>query len=253
MSPHVVVFRDPELLAATTAARLVTKLVDVQAARGMASVVLTGGGVGIAVLEHLRHSPARDAVDWSRLDVYWGDERFVPAADPERNELQARQALLDHVPVDPARVHPMAASDGEFGADPDAAAAAYAALLAEHAQREHHTGVPAFDVLMLGMGGEGHTASIFPGSPAVHAGDQTVVAVRDCPKPPPTRVTLTLPAIRRAAEVWVVTAGEGKAEAVAMAMAGAGEVHVPVAGATGRVRTRWLLDRAAAGALRNVR
>lgn len=253
MSPHVVVFPDAELLAATTAARLVTKLVDVQAARGMASVVLTGGGVGIAVLEHLRNSPARDAVDWSRLDVYWGDERFVPAADPERNELQARQALLDHVPVDPARVHPMAASDGQFGADPDAAAAAYAALLAEHAQREHHTGVPAFDVLLLGMGGEGHTASIFPGSPAVYAGDQTVVAVRNCPKPPPTRVTLTLPAIRHAAEVWVVTAGAAKADAISMAMAGAGEMQLPVAGATGRVRTRWLLDRAAASALRNVR
>lgn len=247
MSRHIVVHRNAESLAATTAARLVTRLVDLQAAKGTASVVLTGGGVGIGMLEQLRRSPACDAVDWANVDVYWGDERFVPAADPERNELQAREALLDHVPVDPARVHAMAPSDGEFGDDPEAAAAAYAALLEEHARREHHRGVPAFDVLMLGMGGEGHTASIFPGSPAVYAVDNTVVAVRNCPKPPPTRVSLTLPAIRRAAEVWVITAGEAKADAVALALSGAGEVQIPVAGACGQVRTRWLLDRAAAG------
>lgn len=123
---EVVVYAAPELLAAAVAARLVTRLVDLQAAKGWASLVLTGGGTGVAVLEQLRRSPARDAVDWSRLDLYWGDERFVPADDDERNEKQARAALLDHVPVDPGRVHAMAASDGEFGDDPDAAAEAYA-------------------------------------------------------------------------------------------------------------------------------
>jgi 6-phosphogluconolactonase len=109
--------------------------------------------------------------------------------------------------------------------------------------------VPAFDVLMLGMGGEGHTASVFPDSPAVHENERTVVAVHGCPKPPPTRVSLTLPAIRRAAEVWIMTTGEAKAAAVAMALGGAGEVAIPVAGAQGRRRTRWLLDRAAAAKL----
>lgn len=247
--PHVVVYPNAEVLAAACAARLVTKLVDVQAAKGWASVVLTGGGTGVAVLRELRHSPARDAVDWSRLDLYWGDERFVPAGDPERNELQAREALLDHVPVDPARVHAMAASDGPFGADVDAAAGHYARVLDERARAEHHSAVPAFDVLLLGMGGEGHTASVFPESPAVYEHDRTVVAVRNCPKPPPTRISLTLPAIRHAAEVWVLTGGTAKADAVALALAGAGEVQVPVAGATGTVRTRWLIDRAAAGKL----
>lgn len=247
--PHLVVHQSPELLAASCAARLVTKLVDAQAAKASASVVLTGGGVGIAILEQLRDSPARDAVDWSRLDVYWGDERFLPEGDSERNERQAREALLDHVPLDPSRVHPMAASDGEFGNDPDAAAEAYARTLADQAAREHHTGVPVFDVLLLGMGGEGHTASIFPESPTVYEDERTVVAVRNCPKPPPTRVSLTLPAIRQAAEVWVVTAGESKADAVALALSGAGEVQIPVAGANGQLRTRWLLDRAAAGKL----
>ncbi|HEX2129978.1 MAG TPA: 6-phosphogluconolactonase [Actinophytocola sp.] len=235
----MLVHRDPELLAAATAARLVTALVDAQAARGTASVVLTGGRTGGAVLEQVRVSPARDAVDWSRVDVYWGDERFLPAGDPERNETQARAALLDHVPVDPARVYAMAPSDGEFGDDPEAAAAAYAGLLDP---------VPAFDVCLLGVGEEGHTASIFPDSPAVRETERTAVAVRDCPKPPPVRVSLTLPAIRRSAQVWLMTTGAGKADAVAAALGGAGEVALPAAGARGRERTLWLLDRAAAAA-----
>ncbi|OXM64961.1 6-phosphogluconolactonase [Amycolatopsis thermalba] len=251
-SSEVVVYANGELLAAAAAARLVTRLVDLQAAKGSASVVLTGGGTGIAVLEQLRRSPARDAVDWSRLDIYWGDERFVPADDDERNEKQARQALLDHVPVDPKRVHAMAASDGEFGDDVDAAAAAYARVLADNAQPEDHGDVPQFDICLLGLGGEGHTASVFPESPAVYETERSVVAVRNCPKPPPTRVSLTLPAIRRSHDVWLMTTGEAKADAVALALSGAGEVQVPVAGARGQRRTLWLLDRAAAGKLSNV-
>ncbi|MEU3269500.1 6-phosphogluconolactonase [Saccharomonospora sp. NPDC006951] len=246
-SPEVVVHADAELLAAATAARLLTRLVDLQAAKGSASVVLTGGGTGIAVLEQLRHSPARDAIDWARLDIYWGDERFVASSDGERNELQAREALLDHVPVDPARVHAMAPSDGVLGDDADAAAAAYAEVLAANAAPG--AAVPAFDVLLLGLGGEGHTASIFPGSPAANENERSVVAVRDCPKPPPTRISLTFPAIRQAAEVWLITAGEAKADAVALALSGADEVRLPVAGARGSLRTLWLIDKAAAGKL----
>ncbi|MBK1788188.1 6-phosphogluconolactonase [Prauserella cavernicola] len=251
-APEAVVYASPDLLAAACAARLVTKIVDTQAAKGSASVVLTGGGTGIAILEQLRTSPARDAIDWSRLDLYWGDERFVPADDPERNEKQAREALLDHVPVDPARVHAMAASDGEFGDDPDAAAAAYAEVLAANAAPEDHGDVPTFDVMLLGLGGEGHTASIFPESPAAYENERSVVAVRNCPKPPPTRVSLTFRAIRSAAEVWLVTTGEAKADAVALAMSGAGEVQLPVAGARGRRRTLWLLDTTAASKLGDV-
>ncbi|MGW5051692.1 6-phosphogluconolactonase [Actinokineospora sp. NPDC004072] len=234
---QVVVHRTPELLAAATAARLITRLVDVQAERGSASLVLTGGRTGIAVLEQVRASAACAAVDWSRVDLYWGDERFLPAGHPDRNETQARAALLDHIPVDPARVHPMSPSDGEFGDDPDAAAAAYADLVADRL---------AFDVLLLGVGEEGHTLSVFPTSPAVYETDRPVVAVRDCPKPPPTRVSLTLTAARNAAEVWLMTTGENKAEAVAAALAGADEVQLPAAGARGRDRTLWLLDTAAA-------
>lgn len=237
----VVVHSGGDLLAAAAAARLITKLVDAQAARGLASLVLTGGRTGNAVMEHVRDSPAREAVDWSRVDFYWGDERFLPAGHADRNETQARAALLDHIYVDPARVHVMEPSDGRFGDDPDAAALAYAEVLG--------TPVPSFDVLLLGVGEEGHTASIFPDSPAVHEVDRTVVAVRDCPKPPPTRVSLTLPAIRRAQEVWLMTTGEAKADPVARALAGASEVEIPAAGARGVQRTLWLLDSSAAAKL----
>ncbi|WP_418154956.1 6-phosphogluconolactonase [Actinoalloteichus caeruleus] len=246
-TPRVVVHRTPDLLAPAVAARLLTALVDAQAAKGSASVVLTGGRTGGAVLERLRDAPARDAVDWSLVDFYWGDERFLLSGDPERNETLARTAFLDHVPVDPARVHVMAASDGEFGDDPEAAAAAYARLLAERSVEQGGTaGVPRFDVCLLGVGEEGHTASLFPETPAVREPERTVVAVRDCPKPPPTRISLTLPAIRESAEVWLLTTGAAKAEPVGAALRGVDPVLVPAAGATGRVATRWLLDESAA-------
>lgn len=246
--PEVLIHRDEPLLASAIAARLVTRIVDVQAARGAASVVLTGGGIGTAALVALRESPAVDAIDWGRLDVWWGDERFVPHDSPDRNESQAREALLDRVPVDPGRVFPMAPSDSPDVDGPEAAAERYAQLLASRATPEDHGPVPRFDILMLGMGSEGHTASIFPESPAVRD-TRPVVAVHGCPKPPPTRVTMTLPTICAATEAWVLVSGESKAEATRLALSGAGPVQIPVAGVSGRARTLWLLDAAAASQL----
>jgi 6-phosphogluconolactonase len=247
--PEILVHRDAELLAEAVAARLVTRVVDAQAARGTASVVLTGGGIGIGVLAALATAPARDAIDWRHLDVWWGDERFLPTGDPERNDTGARSALLDTVPVDPARVHPMPATDGPDGPDPEAAAGRYAAELAGAALPGDHGGVPTFDVLMLGLGEDAHVASLFPGHPALYEELRSVVAVRGAPKPPPLRLTLTLPAIRSATEVWLVAAGEGKARAVHLAVSSAGAVQVPAAGARGRSRTLVLLDEAAASQL----
>jgi 6-phosphogluconolactonase len=232
--PKTIVHESQDELATRTAARLAAVLAEAQAARGTASVVLTGGRTGGAVLAALRDA----TLDWSTIDVYWGDERFLPGGDPERNETLARQELLDHVPVAPERVHPMAPSDGAFGDDPDAAAEAYAVLLKD---------VPSFDVCLLGVGEEGHTASLFPHSPGVAETARAAVAVRDCPKPPPTRVSLTLPTIGRAERVWLMTTGAAKAEAVAAALAGADAADIPAAGARGRQETLWLLDKAAAG------
>ena len=204
--PEVIVHHDAGLLAKAVAARLVTKLVDVQAAAGRASLVLTGGGIGTAVLAELAAAPARDAVDWRHLDIWWGDERFLPGGDQERNEAGAEQALLRHLDMAPGRVHRMPGTDGPDGPDPEAAAARYAVELRDAARPEDHGPVPGFDVLLLGIGPEGHVASLFPGMPALYA-DRSVVAVRGAPKPPPTRLTLTLPSVCSAREVWVLAAG----------------------------------------------
>ncbi|MFC8918169.1 6-phosphogluconolactonase [Streptomyces sp. NPDC057116] len=256
-APQLVVHRDKELMAQAAAARLITRIVDAQAARGTASVVLTGGRNGNGLLAALRSSPARDAVDWSRLDLWWGDERFLPEGDPDRNDTQAREALLDSVPLDPARVHTMPVAGGAHGMDADAAAAAYAAELAAAAGPEPYRSaataagapVPEFDVLMLGVGPDTHVASLFPELPAVRETELTVVGVHGAPKPPPTRISLTLPAIRAAREVWLLAAGEDKAQAAAIALSGADEVQAPAAGAYGKSRTLWLLDNAAAARL----
>jgi 6-phosphogluconolactonase len=246
--PLVVVHRDAQLLARAVAARLIISVLDAQAARGSASVVLTGGGIGIASLREVAASPACDAIDWDALDVWWGDERFLPADNAERNEKQAREALLDHVDVDDSRVHAMAPSDGPYGDDVDAAAEAYADELAKASRPEDHGPVPTFDVLLLGVGPEGHIASLFPGNPALYD-ERSVVPVRSSPKPPPTRLSLSLSSINAAREVWLIAAGEEKAAAARMALSGAGPTAVPAAGARGKSRTLWLLDRSAASRL----
>jgi 6-phosphogluconolactonase/glucosamine-6-phosphate isomerase/deaminase len=282
--PEVHVYPDGTELAIAAAARCVALLADAIFATGQAHLVLTGGGIGTKVLAAIASAPNRDTVDWSAVDFWWGDERFVPTGDPERNETGARAALLDVIGADPARVHPMAGPDGPDGDDPDAAAARYAAELtarahadaqnAPHVPEGLGTGeihaptgpvakgaedgtyaggrpagrsaVPAFDVLMLGIGPEGHVASIFPEMPAAYD-TGTVVAVRDSPKPPPTRISLTFPAIQAAREVWILASGAEKAEAVARALAGEPADKLPAAGARGLHRTLFLLD-APAGA-----
>jgi 6-phosphogluconolactonase len=183
-------------------------------------------------------------VEWSRVDFWWGDERFLPAGHPDRNETQARAALLDALPVNPDRVHPMPPSDGPDGDDPEAAAARYAANLAA-AARPGTALLPHFDVVLLGVGEDGHVASVFPEHPVAYE-TRPVSAVRGSPKPPPVRITLTLPTINTAEEVWLIAAGAEKSSAVGMALTGAGPVQVPAAGVRGVDNTLWLLDRAAA-------
>ena len=237
------VYPDTEALVQAAGDRLAGAIADAISARGRALVVLTGGGTGIGLLKRLRGHP----VDWEKVTLFWGDDRFVPHDDDDRNERQAREALLDHVAIPAANIHPMPPSDGPEGADLDAAARAYNALLAD--QAGNGDPAPVFDVHLLGMGGEGHVNSLFPHTPAVAEEHLMAVGVRDSPKPPPQRITLTLPAVRRSREVWLVVSGGAKADAVAAAVAGADPAEVPAAGARGREATVWLLDTAAAGAL----
>lgn len=236
-------YADAQALVTATGDRLVQAIDTAIDSRGVAYIVLTGGGTGIKLLTHVGEHP----IDWSKVHLFWGDDRFVPADDDERNVKQAREALLDSIDIPAANVHAMAASDGEFGDDIDAAAAAYERELADVAGNGSPT--PEFDVHLLGMGGEGHINSLFPHTAAVRETERYVVAVTDSPKPPPRRITLTLPAVRRSRQVWLVVAGAEKADAVAAAVGGASPEDVPSAGAIGRDATVWLLDEAAAAKL----
>ncbi len=245
MTPVVETYSGPDALVAAAGDRLVGAVEPAIAARGRALIVLTGGGTGIGLLR--RAGAHAQRIDWSAVQVFFGDERFVAADDDERNVKQAREALLDHVGIPAANVHAMPASDGEAGDDLDAAVAGYRRVLSEAA--EPGQPAPDFDLHLLGVGPEGHINSLFPDTPAVRETARLVVGVADSPKPPPQRITLTLPAIRRARQVWLVASGAAKADAVAAAVGGADPVSVPAAGAVGREQTVWLLDADAAAGL----
>ena len=239
--PDVLVLRDADALAHQVAERLLEKLVRVQSEGRVPAIALTGGGIADQVHAAVARLADESSVDWSRVDVWWGDERFVAADDEERNALQARRALLDHVALDPDRIHEVPASDSGV-ADVEAAAAAYSDAVREH-------GGGRFDVVMLGIGPDGHVASLFPRSDQLEVDDRVAVAVRDSPKPPPQRVSLTYGALNRTAEVWFLVSGDGKADAVARALAGADRHEIPATGVRGQDRTVWFLDEAAASRL----
>ncbi len=244
MSKIVEIFPDSETLVEAGSRRVVDAIYAAVAARGRALIVLTGSGNGIALLRYLK--PPQQ-IDWSKVHLFWGDERYVPEDDDERNDKQAREALLDHIDIPSSQVHPMPASDGEFGDDLAAAALAYEQVLAANA--EPGDPAPNFDVHLLGVGPEGHINSVFPDTPAVRETTRMVVEVDDSPKPPPQRITFTMPAVQRSREVLVLVSGAEKADAVAAAIGGADPVAVPAAGAIGRETTVWLLDEAAAAKL----
>ena len=244
MSKIVEIFPDSETLVEAGSGRLVDAIHAAVAARGRALIVLTGSGNGIALLRYLK--PPRQ-IDWSKVHLFWGDERYVPEDNDERNDKQARVALLDYIDIPSSQVHPMPASDGEFGTDVAAAALAYEQLLAANA--ESGNPAPNFDVHLLGVGPEGHINSVFPNTPAVRETTRMVVAVEDSPKPPPQRITFTMPAVQRSREVLLLVSGAAKADAVAAAINGTDPVAVPAAGAIGRENTVWLLDEEAAAKL----
>ncbi|HZA11105.1 6-phosphogluconolactonase [Mycobacterium sp.] len=245
MTPTIEKYPDSESLVAAAADRLVDAINSAIRARGRAMIALTGGGTGIGMLKHVADNGS--AIDWSKVHLFWGDERYVPEDDNERNEKQAREALIDRIDIPAANVHAMPASDGEFDDDLDAAAVSYDHVLAANADPGEPA--PNFDVHLLGIGPEGHINSLFPDTPAIREKSRLVLGVEDSPKPPPRRITLTLPAVQRSREVWLMASGDGKADAVAAAVRGADPVDVPAAGATGREATVWLLDEAAASRL----
>lgn len=247
--PELIVQHDAEDLALDVAARTLATLAHAQQTRGRAALALTAGSIMEAVWSALAASSSNDAVDWSRVDVFWADERFVPADSPDRNDGPAKKILFSNEPFSAARLFPMPTSDSPLGDDLDAAARFYADQLRQARRPDDPQDQPSFDVVLLGVGPDGHCASLFPEHPGLYDDSSTVIPVRNSPKPPPNRISLSFAGLNAAREIWVVASGESKAEAVAMALGGAGRTQIPSAGAQGTKRTLWLVDRAAASKL----
>lgn len=241
MGKRVLVHRDTEELKEIVAGRVIRTVQRTLAKRDSMNIVLTGGSVGIGVLSAINADPDRDTVDWHRVHFWWGDERWVPAGHADRNDQQARDALLDGLALPAGNLHPFPASDD--GLDLPAAAARYSADLAAAGESGQ---LPHFDILLLGVGPDGHIASLFPDRPDLVDATGSVVPVRDSPKPPPERLSLTLEAINSAERVWLALAGADKASALGLALAGAGRYQVPVGAVQGRRKTVFFVDEAAA-------
>lgn len=225
---------------AQAAAEAVAQLARAVASRcGRFTLALSGGETPRLLYRALAENH-RDAIAWDRLHCFWGDDRFVPADDPSSNLRMAREALLDQVAVPRINVHPMPV----FFHDPAAAAADYEATLRCY----WRTPWPRFDLILLGLGADGHTASLFPGSPALAEPQRWVAAVHEPTVTPAQRLTLTLPVLNQAAHVYFLATGEAKADTVARVLSGAaGVTEAPAAGVRpAQGELVWWLDEAAA-------
>jgi 6-phosphogluconolactonase len=218
--------------AQTAAARLRAAIEDARRARGAAHVALAGGTTPRRTYELL----AAEIADWTGVEVWFGDERAVGPDDPESNYRMVQETL--QAAGGGPEVHRI---EGEKG--PEAAAEAYAALLTDRIPLEN--GLPVLDVALQGLGPDGHTASLFPGNPAVQA-EGICLPVHDAPKPPPDRITLAVPVLRAARSIVFLATGEEKADAVRRLLAGP-DPAVP-SSALGGDRTELIVDRAAAPA-----
>jgi 6-phosphogluconolactonase len=233
--PRIEVHDDAEALASAVAAMLVSRLAAAQAEGLEPHLALTGGSIADAIHHEVAGVPSD--IDWAKVDFWWGDERFVPRDSSDRNAGAARAAFLDPVGADPDRVHEIGSAD-DFD-DVAEAAEAYGREIRDH-------GSQAFEVVMLGVGPDGHVASLFPDQPTLDVDDEEAVPVTDSPKPPPERVSLTLSALNRTRATWLVASGAEKAEAVAQAL---NDGDVPAARVGGTEETVWFLDREAASKL----
>lgn len=243
------VFRDPGELAHAVAAAFVDLVAEHPEEVGF-SVALTGGTIADRIHTEIARLGRDRDIEWGwAIEVWWGDERFVPAGSPDRNAGQARAAFLGPLGVGEGHIFEVPAlSDGATGpagavGDVRRAAEVYADLL----RFELHHG--AFDLVMLGVGPDGHVASLFPGRPELDVTGVDTVAVTGSPKPPPERVSLTFDALNRTDRVWFLVSGEEKAEAVARALAEDGSVAETPARGISAPQVVWWLDQAAASLL----
>lgn len=227
------ILKDAKAVAEAAAVRFAECAEQAVAARGRFTVVLAGGSTPEPTYRRLAEEPLVSRVAWEAVEVFWGDERCVPPDHRASNYRMARGALLDDVPIPEGNVHRIR---GELA--PEAAAAAYRAVLDEAFGEDAR-----FDLILLGMGNDGHTASLFPGSSALEIEDETVVAVRRAEQAISWRVTLTLPVLNAARAVAFLVSGVEKAPALARVRAGEALPAARVDPAAGEVW--WLVDRAA--------
>ncbi len=237
-APRVEVHESRSDLATSVAGAFLRLLTVRQAGGDVPRVVLTGGTIADEIHREIARLAPGSEVDWSRVDFFWGDERFVAPDSEDRNARLARADLLDRVGVDPARVHEVPSTAD--ASDVEAAATSYGELVRAAGGR--------FALVMLGVGPDGHVASLFPGFPHLDVDDRVAVGVTGSPKPPPERVSLTFAALNRADEVWFVVSGADKAEAVGRALSTPPpDLHeIPAVGVRGGAETIWFLDRESA-------
>ncbi len=235
---QVTVFPSAAALAEGTAELFALRAVEAVEERGRFHAALAGGTTPLAAYRRLAAAPWADLVPWASVELWFGDERCVGECDAGRNDAAAREALLLHVPVPPENVHPVAslAPDG---------AARYEALLRERLSSPAPA-VPVLDLVLLGLGEDGHTASLFPGHAALLETERLVVRVDGAPKPPPSRVTFNLPLLNAARCAAFVVSGRGKSAALARVLSG--DRDLPAACVDPPFGERlFFLDRAAAG------
>lgn len=259
----MLIYDNPNTLAAVATERLLLTIIDLLAepTRTRVDIALTGGTDGNAILHAIGTSPLRGAVDWKRVHCWWGDERFVAADDPDRNAKQAYELCLGALVADgllpESNIHPMPADTraaDTIAAANDEEQDAVLAYAAEQYQREliDQLGTqPRMDIAMFGMGPDAHFASLFPGLPQVCIDDPHVLVagVRDSPKPPPLRLTLTVPMISRSERTWIITSREGKAKALRLACDAPRNPQAPVSYADAAGEVLWMVDQAAASLL----
>lgn len=237
---RVLIHPGKQQLADAIAARLVTTLIDALSQQEEAHLALTGGSMGSAIWASMSALPAAAAIDWSRIHVWWGDERYLPDGDPERNDVQNDGAGLATLGIPAAQVHRVLGPDAS--PSPEASAQAYSEAI-------RATGHGAWDVVLLGVGPDGHVASLFPHHPEATTTDAIAFAVHDSPKPPPTRVTLSFECLERSERVWFLVSGADKADAVRRGVEGDDPRNTPAAAVHGRRETLWLVDVEAAAEL----
>jgi 6-phosphogluconolactonase len=243
-APELVIVPDPAALAETAARAIVDSALEAVAARGRFMIALAGGATPRTTYERLAAPPLRERMPWDRTFVFFGDERAVPPEHPDSNYGMARAALLSAVPIPPAQVFRIR---GEAD-DPEAAAAEYARTLAT-AFASRRGEVPRFDLVLLGLGVDGHTASLFPGSPVLKEVFRTVAAVHATAASIPQRLTLTLPVINAAARVVFLVSGAEKAKVVKTALSDQAPALPAAMIRPGDGRLTWVLDRPAAALL----